>query len=56
MIKVLVFERDEECKISVNGKIVEQVNEVVHLGSTFSRDGRYEIDVERLPVTGLTEP
>ena len=43
-IKVLIFERDEErteCKISVNGKILEQVNEVVYLGSMFSRDGRY---------------
>ena len=31
-----VNERDEEkteCKISVNGKILEQVNEVVYLGS-----------------------
>ena len=30
--KVLIFGRDEEtteCKISVNGKILEQVNEVV---------------------------
>ena len=53
-----IFERDEErteCKISVNGKILEQVNEVLYLGSMFSRDGKYEIDVERLPVTRLTE-
>ena len=59
--KVLVYERDEErteCKICVNGKILNQVNEVVYLGRLFSRDGRYEMDVERvlLPVTGLTEP
>ena len=30
--KVLIFERDEErteCKISVNGKVLEQVNEVL---------------------------
>ena len=48
--KVLIFERDEErtkCKISVTGKILEQVKEVVYLGSMFSRDGRYEMDVER---------
>ena len=53
--KVLVFERDEErteCKISVNGKILEQVNEVVYLRSTFSRDGRYEMDVERRIAAG----
>ena len=39
--KVLIFERNKErteCKISVNGKILEQVNEVVHLGSMFSRE------------------
>ena len=32
--KVLVFERDQErtgCKISVNGKILEQLNKVVYL-------------------------
>ena len=48
-IKVLVFERDEErtvFMISVNGKILEQVNNVVYLGSMFSRDGRFEMDVE----------
>ena len=31
--KVLIFERDEErteCKISVNSKILEQVNEVIY--------------------------
>ena len=46
--KALVFERVEErteCKISVNDKILEQVNEVVYLGSMFSRDGRCEMDV-----------
>ena len=31
----------------MNGKILEQVNEVVYFGSMFSRDGRYEMDVER---------
>ena len=53
--KVLVLERDEartECKISVNGKILIQVNEVVYLGSMFSRDGRYEIDVGRRIAAG----
>ena len=50
--KVLTFERDKErteFKISVNGKILEQVNEVMRniLGNMFSRDGRYEMDVER---------
>ena len=29
---------------SVNGKILEQVNEVVYLGSMFSRHGRYKMD------------
>ena len=53
--KVLIFERDEErteCKISVNSMILEQVNEVVYLGSMFSRDGRYEMDVERRIAAG----
>ena len=53
--KVLVFERNEErakCKITdlkymMNGKTLEQVNELVYLGSMFSRDGRYEMDAER---------
>ena len=36
-----------ECKINVNGKILEQANVVVHLGSTFSRDRRYERDSKR---------
>ena len=49
------FERDEErmeCKISVNGKILEQVNEVIYLGSVFSRDGRYEMDEKRRIAAG----
>ena len=46
-----------ECKISVNGNILKQVNEVIYLESMFSRDGSYEMNVEiLLPVTGLTEP
>ena len=36
-----------ECKISANGKKLEQENEMVYLGSMFSRDGRYERDVEK---------
>ena len=51
----MIFERDEErteCKISVNGMILEQMNEVVYLGSMFSRDGRYEMDVERRIAAG----
>ena len=47
--KVLVFGRYKErteCKISVNDKILEQVNEVVYFGSMFSRDDRCEMDVE----------
>ena len=46
----MVFERSEEkteCKISVNGKILGQVNEMVYLGSMFSRDGRYDMDAEK---------
>ena len=53
--KVLVFERNKqraEYKISVNDKILEQVNEVVYLGSMFSRDGRYEMHVERRIAAG----
>ena len=53
--KVLIFERDEErteFKISVNSKILEQVNEVVYLGSMFSRDGRYEMNAERRIAAG----
>ena len=36
-----------ECQISVNGEIL-QVNGVVHLGSMFSRDGRYKMDVDSI--------
>ena len=39
--KILVFEKNEEkteCKISINGMMLEQVNEVV--GSMFRKDGR----------------
>ena len=32
--------------------ILEQVNEVVYLGSMFSRDGRYEMDVEKRIAAG----
>ena len=37
---------------SENGKILGQVNEVVYLGSMFSRDGRYEMDAERRSAAG----
>ena len=40
--KVLVFERNDErtkCEINVNDKTLEQVNEIVYLGSMFARDG-----------------
>ena len=53
--KVLVFKWDEErmkCKISVNGKILKQVNEVVYLRCMFGRDGRYEMDMERPIAAG----
>ena len=43
------FEKNEEkteCKISVNGNILEQMNEVVYLGSMFSRNGKHEMDAE----------
>ena len=56
--KILAFERNEkrtERKISVNGKILEQIYEVVYLGSMFSKDGRYEMDVQRRIAAGLTE-
>ena len=36
----------------MNGKILEQMNEVVYLGSMFSRDGRYKMDVERCIAAG----
>ena len=35
----------------MNGKILEQVNEMV-LGSMFSKDGRYDMDVERSITAG----
>ena len=50
--KFLVFEERMECNIRVNGKILEQFNEVVYLGTMFSRDGRYEMDAERRIVAG----
>ena len=55
MTSVLVFKKNEEkteCKISVNGKILEQVNEMIYLGTMFSRDGSYEMDVERRIAAG----
>ena len=43
---IFIYEERIECKISVNGKILEQVNKVVYLGSMFSRDERYEMGVK----------
>ena len=37
----------KECKISVNGKILEYVKEVIYLRSMFGRNRRYEMDAER---------
>ena len=48
--KVLVFKRNEErteCRMSVDGQILEQVNGVVYLGSRFSKDGRHQMDSKR---------
>ena len=36
----------------VNGNILVHVNEVVYLGSMFSRNGRYEMDAERRIAAG----
>ncbi|CAK1597415.1 unnamed protein product [Parnassius mnemosyne] len=48
--KVMVFEREESktiCEIRIEGELVEQVDEFVYLGCVFSRDGRYDKDIER---------
>ena len=48
--KVMVFERDEavtHCNIVIGDEQIEQVNEFVYLGSKFTRDGKYESDIER---------
>ena len=53
--KVLVFERNDErtkCEINVNEKILEQLNEIVYLGSMFARDGKCDTDVERRVTAG----
>ncbi|CAK1596166.1 unnamed protein product [Parnassius mnemosyne] len=53
--KILVFESDEErtkCEIWVNQECLEQVNEIVYLGSAFSRDGRCDLDVDRRVAAG----
>ena len=41
--------------LKIKGNILEQVNELVYLGSMFSRDEKHEIDVKciLLSVTGL---
>ncbi|CAG4960734.1 unnamed protein product [Parnassius apollo] len=48
--KVMVFEREESktvCEIKIEGELIEQVDEFVYLGYVFSRDGRYDRDIER---------
>ncbi|CAG5002623.1 unnamed protein product [Parnassius apollo] len=48
--KVMVFEREESktvCEIRIEGELIEQVDEFVSLGCVFSRDGRYDKDIER---------
>ncbi|CAG4947225.1 unnamed protein product [Parnassius apollo] len=48
--KVMVFEREENktvCEIRIEGELIEQVDEFVYLGCIFSRDGRYDKDIER---------
>ncbi|CAG5039926.1 unnamed protein product [Parnassius apollo] len=48
--KVMVFEREESktiCEIRIEGELIEQVDEFVYLGCVFSRDGRYDKDIER---------
>lgn len=53
--KVMVIERDEcmtECDIMIGGEKIEQVREFVYLGSMFTRDGKYEGDVERRVKAG----
>ena len=61
LIIILVFKKyieRTECKISVNSKILAQMNEVVYVGSIFSREGGYEMDVERRIAAGnkVNEP
>ena len=38
--------------MSVNSRILKQVNEVVYLGSMFSRNGRYKMNTERRTAAG----
>ncbi|XP_026317751.1 uncharacterized protein LOC113228612 [Hyposmocoma kahamanoa] len=48
--KVMIFERNENvtvCNIKIQGMIIDQVNEFVYLGSVFTRDGKFDEDIER---------
>lgn len=38
--KIFVFENNEftECKVSIDGERIEQMNEFIHLGYMFSKD------------------
>ena len=47
--KVIVFERNQEiteCNVMIKGKRVEQVAEFVYLGSLFTRNEKYDGDIE----------
>ena len=50
--KTMVIRRNikEDCKIdiSVDGKILEQVNQSLHLGHIHTEDGRCEIEIRRM--------
>ena len=41
----MVFWKSEECKITVHGNTLEQVDRFVYLGSLFTSDGRCEQNV-----------
>src|SRR5215510_6632907 len=48
--KVMVFERvmdDTECKVSLNGSKLDQVNEFVYLGSMFDRGNKIDDEIGR---------
>ena len=48
-LQALEIERDEK---GMQDQCKWQVNEVVYLGNMFSKEGRYEMDVERRITTG----
>ena len=54
--KILLLERNEErteYEITVNGKILEQVNEVIYLRRIFNRDNRYEMNAKKRIAFGI---